>query len=203
MKTKWLKRWIEQCDIISTWSEDTSTKVSCIIIDENSQTQLSIGWNGLPRGNELTDRRLNERPYKYKWFEHAERNAIYNAARKGIALEGSTMIIRNQYPCTDCARAIIQSGISKLYTLEPEPDHPRWGDDMKVSIEMLSEIETLEVFYYDPENLKNIKRARLRLDKTCIFLKNITEENRYVCARGLIEIANFDCMECNYKVSLA
>jgi dCMP deaminase len=50
---------------------------------------------------------------KFFWFEHAERNAIYNAARVGIAVAGCTIYI-NRFPCSDCARAIIQSGIETI-----------------------------------------------------------------------------------------
>ncbi len=146
MDNKWLKRWIDMCELVSTWSEDESTKVGAVIIGSGN-TILSTGWNGLPRGIKQTDRRINERPYKYKWFEHAERNAIYNAARNGVRLEGSIMVVK-WYPCSDCARAIIQSGISYLYTPTPDFDHPRWGKDFKLVEEMLKETKHVDVIYY-------------------------------------------------------
>ncbi len=46
-------------------------------------------------------------------MEHAERNAIYNAARCGTPLEGCTIYIELM-PCMDCARAIVQSGIREV-----------------------------------------------------------------------------------------
>ena len=54
-----------------------------------------------------------ERPEKYKWIEHADRNAIYNAARVGISLEGCKMYL-SFYPCIECARGIIQVGIKEV-----------------------------------------------------------------------------------------
>ena len=51
-----------------------------------------------------------ERPEKYYWFEHAERNSIYNAARIGVSTKGSKMYMTCGVPCADCARAIINAG---------------------------------------------------------------------------------------------
>ena len=53
------------------------------------------------------------RPEKYNWIEHAERNAIYSAAKTGIALENATIYVELM-PCVECARTIIQAGISEV-----------------------------------------------------------------------------------------
>jgi dCMP deaminase len=50
---------------------------------------------------------------KYLWMEHAERNAICNAARAGTATEGCTIYVEIM-PCMDCARAIVQAGIAEV-----------------------------------------------------------------------------------------
>jgi len=64
---------------------------------------------------ELEHARWNIRPDKYQWVEHAERNAIYNAARHGIALRGARAYVNwSPVPCADCARAFIQAGIAKI-----------------------------------------------------------------------------------------
>lgn len=69
--------------------------------------------NALPLriGSEPKERLI--RPAKYIWVEHAERNAIYEAARRGVALEGCTMYVQLM-PCVDCARGVIQSGIREI-----------------------------------------------------------------------------------------
>jgi dCMP deaminase len=69
-------------------------------------------YNGLPRGVSASDPKRFDRASgeKFFWGEHAERNAIFNATRSGIALEGCTLYV-NRFPCSDCARAIIQTGI--------------------------------------------------------------------------------------------
>src|SRR5260370_31751671 len=53
------------------------------------------------------------RATKYLWIEHAERNAICNAARAGTAAEGCTIYVEIM-PCMDCARAVVQAGITQV-----------------------------------------------------------------------------------------
>ncbi len=54
-----------------------------------------------------------ERPNKYLWIEHAERNAICNAARAGTSTAGCTLYVELM-PCMDCARAVVQAGIIEV-----------------------------------------------------------------------------------------
>lgn len=120
------------------FSKDPSKKVGTIILAPDSLQILSVGYNGMPRKiNENIIERW-ERPLKYKFTEHAERNAIYNACRHGTPLEGSTAII-TMYPCCDCARALIQSGINIIVTEVPNYEDDRWGEDFKISNEMFNE----------------------------------------------------------------
>lgn len=59
--------------------------------------------------------RWHKRPEKYQWVEHAERNAVFNAARKGIRLEGGIAYLNwEPIPCSDCTRALIQAGIVEI-----------------------------------------------------------------------------------------
>lgn len=137
MSTKWDTRWLELADQVATWSKDRSTKVGCVIVGAANQI-LTQGYNGFPRGvNDDVDER-HERPEKYLWTEHAERNAIYNAARSGIILQGATMYLP-WYPCADCARAIIQAGITTLVATVPDKSYRGWGPDFEVAEIMLEE----------------------------------------------------------------
>src|SRR4249919_3629015 len=99
-------------------SKDRSRKVGAVVADANFQVKVSA-CNGFPRGAREDINSRYERPLKYLWTEHAERNAIYQAARNGIALEGCTMYVP-WFPCMDCARAIVQSGISRLVAIAPD-----------------------------------------------------------------------------------
>src|SRR3990167_1978828 len=86
-------------------------KVGCVIVGPNHEIR-STGFNGLPRGVRDFDDRL-QFPEAYKWGEHADRNAIYNAARNGEGLEGCKIYLP-VHPCIDCARAIISVGIKEV-----------------------------------------------------------------------------------------
>jgi len=127
--SKWDERFLELAKNISQWSKDPSTKVGCVIIGPNKEI-LTTGYNGLPRGtnDDIPDRLV--RPEKYFWFEHAERNAIYNAARIGVPLLGATAYV-TLCPCMDCARGIVQSGIKRVVTVDiRETDTiQRWKED--------------------------------------------------------------------------
>lgn len=114
---KWDGRFLKVALEIAGWSKDPSTQVGCVIVGEGREI-LSTGYNGLPRGLDDADPARNERPEKYYWYEHGERNAIYNAVRNGVGLRGSTLYVTSTPSkftvCTDCARAIIQAGVTRV-----------------------------------------------------------------------------------------
>jgi len=134
---KWNKRFMALAHEVAGWSKDQSTKVGCVIVGPNNEIR-STGYNGFPRGVDDTVPARHERPAKYKWTEHAERNAIYNAAFTGVSLKGCRIYIP-WYPCADCCRAIIQAGIREIIAYEPESSHATWGEDFIVSSEMIKE----------------------------------------------------------------
>ncbi len=123
----------------ATFSPDQSSQIAAILVSEvGSPIWCTLSVNEFPTGVGYSDERW-ERPGKYSWIEHGERNAIYAAARAGIQTEGLTMVAA-WAACADCARAIIQSGISKLVTHIPEgADHDRWVASIAVAMTMLSE----------------------------------------------------------------
>lgn len=97
---------------VSARSKDRSTKVGCVIVGPDHEIR-STGYNGFPRGIPDDNDALHERPEKYFWTEHAERNAIYAAARVGVPLNGCTAYL-DWFPCMDCARAFAQVGIAAI-----------------------------------------------------------------------------------------
>ena len=131
--------------IALSFSKDKSTKVGCVILGGQNEI-LSTGYNGMPRGINDDVEERHERPNKYSWFEHSERNAIYNAARNGIKLLGSRAYITSLCPCPDCTRALIQSGISEIF-LEAtafSTDNPRaqaWLVNWPISKQMFEEAD--------------------------------------------------------------
>lgn len=72
------------------------------------------------------------------WMEHAERNAIFHAARHGRSLTSAT-IASTFFPCIDCARAIVQSGIARLVSPKPALEDPVWGPSFPRSRIILEE----------------------------------------------------------------
>jgi dCMP deaminase len=121
------------------YSKDRSTKVGALIIGEDNEP-LSWGYNGFPRGvdDNRPERHDRERE-KYKWSEHAERNAIYSAARSGHKLLGSRIFVSSLPTCVDCARAIIQAGIKEVYVECEAMNQSRWKDDWELTKQMYLE----------------------------------------------------------------
>lgn len=94
-------------------SKDPNTQVGAAIVDENHRV-VSVGYNGFPTG--VSD---EEFPWgrdggvldsKYAFVVHAELNAILNSQR---SVRGCTIYV-SLFPCNECAKAIIQSGIKKI-----------------------------------------------------------------------------------------
>lgn len=138
-KEKWDRRFLNLCNEVAEWSKDPSTQVGAVIIDDHRRV-LSLGYNGLPRGVNDNILARSMRPEKYYWYEHAERNAIYNAAAHGIALAGATLYVTIP-PCTDCARAIVQTGIVRVVanSFTTAEFRHRWSESNDVAYDMFHE----------------------------------------------------------------
>lgn len=138
MNEKWDNRFLELASHISLWSKDDSTKVGAVIVDDVRNVR-STGYNGFVRNisDDVPERSV--RPQKYFWAEHAERNAIYAAARHGLSVDGCTLYCTRS-PCADCARAIIQSGIKRVvYPHGADAPTPGLNETFVVALEMLKE----------------------------------------------------------------
>jgi dCMP deaminase len=116
----WDARFFGLCAFLGSWSEDRSRQVGSVIVGPGNEIRAT-GYNGLPRKVEAhpESRHSREDGEKYLWFEHAERNAIYNMARAGVSTVGCRLYV-DTFPCADCARAIIQSGIVEVNTFSPD-----------------------------------------------------------------------------------
>lgn len=154
--SNWDKRWIGLIDHYAEWSKDLNTKVGCVIVSQDND-QLSQGYNDFPRGFfDDEDNKLGRRsrPEKYLWTEHAERNAIYNAARNGVSLKGAKIYVVG-VPCTACARGIRQSGITDVYIpygrIFSPNNKKKWTEDAEYSKQLLSEVNITIWELYDPK----------------------------------------------------
>jgi len=142
---RWDQYFFQMIALVSSKSKDKSTQVGCVIVGPDKEVR-STGYNGFPRGVDDNIPERHERPAKYMWTEHAERNAIYNAAKVGIPINDCTMYA-DKPPCADCARAIVQSGISELVIDGAEYEETlahlgdRWKEQIEIGIQILKEGE--------------------------------------------------------------
>ena len=133
------RRWLQRCSELSRKSDDPHTRVGCVIVGPTGEAR-SERWNSLPRNVHLEPGRL-ERPEKYLWIEHAERNAIFLAARSGTPLDGCTLYVP-LLPCAECARGIIQTGIKEVVISAQAMElyaGERYREDHVIAAKMLSE----------------------------------------------------------------
>ena len=104
-------------------SKDPNTQVGCCIVDSEKRI-LSTGYNGFPTGcsdDEFPWDRMGEET-KYPFVVHAELNAILNAHGKNLV--GARLYVA-LFPCNECAKAIIQSGIREvIYLSDKYADTP-------------------------------------------------------------------------------
>jgi len=99
-------------------SKDPSTQVGACIVDPHNKV-VSIGYNGMPRGvndDEIPWGHGEGLESKYLYVCHAEFNAILNT-RDGSALNGCRIYV-TLFPCNECAKAIIQTGIKEIVYLD-------------------------------------------------------------------------------------
>ena len=107
--------------LASKRSKDPNTQVGACIVDSDNII-LSTGYNGFPYGCSDDDYPWAREgdDTKYSYVVHAELNAILNA--RGKDLKGAKLYV-DLFPCNECAKAIIQSGISELvYLYNKYPD---------------------------------------------------------------------------------
>lgn len=123
--TKWDVRFMRLAKEISTWSKDPSSKLGAVIVNEERRI-LATGYNGFPSKLEDTEERLHNRDLKYPLIIHAEMNALLNALYSGISVKNSTLYVYGLPICSDCAKCVIQAGITRIVILYPEDAPVKW-----------------------------------------------------------------------------
>ena len=122
---------MDLCQQVATWSScfKADRQVGAVIVKNNRI--LTTGYNGAPQGvTSCKDRGecLREKlgiasgtRHELCYAVHAEQNAIIQAARLGVVLEGATLYCTHQ-PCVICAKIIINAGITRIVYREGYPD---------------------------------------------------------------------------------
>ena len=106
-------------------SKDPHRKV-CAAAFDWQLNRLASGWNGLPRRVADLPERYNK-PLKDFYVVHAEANLVASAARLGISLQGSSVLITELHPCANCAGILAQAGVLAVYY----PSAPGSGKTVK------------------------------------------------------------------------
>ena len=146
----WTEYFLGLAEQVKLKSKDQSTQIGAVIVGEDNEV-LSTGYNSFPRGMDDSKIERQERPEKYFWFEHAERNAIYNAARIGVSLKNSTIYLTSGLPCMDCARGIVNSGVKIIWCKRvcTTKNKEKWEESQSKSIQLLNECGVQVFFYSD------------------------------------------------------
>lgn len=128
---KWDKRFMDVADLVATWSScfQENRQVGAVIA--RNKRILTTGYNGASSGissckerGVCLRRELNipsGTRHEVCYATHAEQNAIIQAARMGLSVEGATLYCTHQ-PCVICAKMIINSGITRIVYREGYPD---------------------------------------------------------------------------------
>ena len=106
----WDEYFLWMATAASIKSKDPRCRVGAVIASQTN-VLLSTGFNGLARGVHDDKHVLDDPEEKLKVICHAEQNAILNAARIGVAVEGASIFV-TKFPCLACCNHIIQAGIS-------------------------------------------------------------------------------------------
>ena len=131
MFDKWDKRFMEMAKLVSTWAScyKRDRKIGAVIV--LGKRVMTTGYNGAPAGVRTCVERgecLREKlgiasgtRHETCYAVHAEQNAIIQAARLGVSIDGGTLYCTHQ-PCILCAKMIINSGIRRVVYEQGYPD---------------------------------------------------------------------------------
>ncbi len=128
---KWDARFMEMAKLISSWAScyKQNRKIGCVIV--KNKRIMTTGYNGAPAGvktcverGECLREKLNipsGTKQEMCFATHAEQNAIIQAAKLGVSIDGAVLYCTHQ-PCVICAKMIVNAGIKRVVYLEGYPD---------------------------------------------------------------------------------
>lgn len=148
---KWDRRFMEMAHLVSTWTScyNEGRAIGAIIVKD--KRVVATGYNGAPAGlktcrerGECMRRRLgipSGTRAEICYAIHAEQNAVVQAAKLGISIDGATLYCTHQ-PCSMCTRILINAGIRRVVYEQGYPDD--------FSLELFHE-SAARLERYDPE----------------------------------------------------
>ena len=143
---KWDMRFISLAKEVATWSKDPTRQVGAVLAKD--KTRFAVGYNGFPPGISDTKERLLCNEVKQQLTNHAELNAILNAAKIGFTTGGCRLYC-TYHPCNRCATAIISSGVNCVVCPRPNLDpESKWRESQSLASDLFFEANIL-VLYSD------------------------------------------------------
>ena len=152
---KWDERFMSLAETVAEWSSCFQQKRHVGAVVVRDKRILTTGYNGAPSGIESCAERgeclrrvkniASGTMQEVCYAVHAEQNAIIQAAKLGVSLEGAVMYVTHQ-PCVICTRMIINSGIKKVIYKNGYPD------EFALQLFSMSDVELVK--YSDLESAK-------------------------------------------------
>jgi dCMP deaminase len=138
MKPTWTQYFLGMAKVASQRSHDIHTKHGCVITDRNNRI-LGVGYNGFPK--QLDDSQLPlDRPEKYHWMIHAERNALSNCI---VRPDNGIAYVTGQC-CNDCIMALWQEGITKVVMSDSHGTH-KFDENSQKIFDHFIKLSNLEI----------------------------------------------------------
>lgn len=104
---------MRRAEVVALDSPDLETKVGAVLINKETGSVVSEGYNGFIRG--ANDKLLPKtRPDKYVYMIHAESNILCNAGQNAVSTRNAILVITLS-PCVGCTRLMFQAGIKEIY----------------------------------------------------------------------------------------
>jgi dCMP deaminase len=144
MNEAWYRYFMDMANLVASKSKDPSTKCGCVIVAPDKSVR-STGFNGFPRGCMDYEEIYADRPRKLARVVHSEINAIVAAAKSGTSTDGCTIFV-NFHPCSQCAAAIINAGITCV-VCPPIPEVTNWKESFIEARILLGEA-SVQVAYF-------------------------------------------------------
>jgi dCMP deaminase len=143
MRPSWTDYFLGLAKVVSQRSHDIHTQHGCVITDQNNRI-LGVGYNGYPRG--LDDEKLpKDRPDKYPWMVHSERNALSNCV---VRPDNGIAYVTGQC-CNDCIMALWQEGVQTVYMIDDHGTH-LFDENAKKIFDTFVDMSGIKIFKVTP-----------------------------------------------------
>jgi len=146
MELDW-KKLLKMAYLKAQESRNPSTQNGAILVGDDGAILIEVSNTLVPDGLQEIDER-KAKPLRHKFSVHAERNAIYKAAKSGVKIQGLTMVCCWAV-CSECAQGLIQAGIKRLVThTQALEKSNNWTEEIELGFAMLREAG-VEIIMYD------------------------------------------------------